>query len=542
MESRGFPPPYNVPVQVLLPWLFVAVLALFAWLMVTRRLTASLALPLTAFSLALLALLPVALGSAQTAAGLSGIGPALGSLFTDVIESGIARLSAAIFAVLLGAVLAAQLKNSGAAERVVRYSAEYAGEDRFRLGLLMLLVISLLFTSLGGLGAVILVASITLPLLFSLGYEPKVAATLFLFGLSLGGCLNPSNWAFYLSASEKLSQPLKTADIVPFAVVMALLFFGIACAYLVSQLGGWRVLKEQYWPLLSLAAGAGLVGLVAMRFPAAWLVLKRSLAVMLLLILIVLLALLLWRLLQLVLRGNTGAAVSASDSGASDWLAQADNWLAAAGALVPLLLLLWSSLHANIMGGADKALLQIPILTALLAGIIFAALASANTRSSGLNLLMRSLQEGVASASPAVVLLMGIGLLLQATALPAVAGSLTPWLTALPIQNPLGFVLIFFLLSPLALYRGPLNLYGMGSGVVGIMFGSALVPDLVPPSLIMVAFFSVGMLQGVCDPTNTHNVWVANFCKVPVGELTRHTLPWILALVLAGLICGQAMY
>ncbi|MCC7478447.1 hypothetical protein IT575_08280 [bacterium] len=514
----------------LLPWLFLAVLAFFAWLMVTRRMPASLALPLAAFSLALIALLPKALAE--------GFDPALSSLFTDVVESGVVRLSNAIFAVLLGAVLAAQLKNSGAAERVVRYSAEYAGEDRFRLGLLMLLVISLLFTSLGGLGAVILVASITLPLLFSLGYEPKVAATVFLFGLSLGGCLNPSNWAFYISASEKLSDPLLTADIVPFAVIMALLFFVLACVYLVVQLGGMKVLQAQYWPLLALGAAAGLIAVLALRFPVAWLVIKRSLSVLLLILLAALLALLLYRLLSLLARGLQPPAAAHGSS----WLDQSDNWLAAAAALVPLLLLLWSSLHANIMGGADKALLQVPILSALLAGIVFAALASLSSRGGGLNLLMRSLQEGVAAASPAVVLLIGIGLLLQATALPAVSGSLSPWLAALPIQHPLGFVLVFFLLSPLALYRGPLNLYGMGSGVVGIMFGSTLVPDLVPPSLIMVAFFSVGMLQGVCDPTNTHNVWVANFCKVPLGELTRHTLPWVLGLVLAGLIAGRMLF
>ena len=63
----------------------------------------------------------------------------------------------------------------------MRYAAEYAGEDRFWLGFTLLLVSALLFTVLGGIGAVILVASVMLPLLLTLGYEPKVAGSLFLF-------------------------------------------------------------------------------------------------------------------------------------------------------------------------------------------------------------------------------------------------------------------------------------------------------------------------------------------------------------------------
>jgi hypothetical protein len=78
----------------------------------------------------------------------------------------------------------------------------------------------------------------------------------------------------------------------------------------------------------------------------------------------------------------------------------------------------------------------------------------------------------------------------------------------------------------------------MGAPVVGIIHGSGILES----SLIMVAFLSVGMLQGVCDPTNTHNVWISSFCKVPVAELTRHTLPWVLAIVLLGLTAGALMF
>jgi hypothetical protein len=233
---------------------------------------------------------------------------------------------------------------------------------------------------------------------------------------------------------------------------------------------------------------------------------------------------LLWRLIGLAAGMRSG------------WLQQTDNWLAGAAVLVPLLLLLWSSLHANLAGA--EARFSVPILTALACGIAFCALASLTRDGAGGNRLMKALFDGVSAGGPAVVLLIGVGLLLRATNLPVVVASFQPLMQNLPVGNAVGFVLVFLILSPLALYRGPLNLYGMGSGVVGIISGSAIIPG----SLIMVAFFSVGMLQGVCDPTNTHNVWIANYCRVPVNDLTRLSFPWVLAIVFLGLLAGALMF
>ncbi|MDQ3023517.1 MAG: hypothetical protein M3R04_03895, partial [bacterium] len=96
----------------------------FGWLMITRRLTATLALPLTALAIALIVLLQATFSGEPALITLS-------VLIKDVFETGIGRLAGAIFAVILGAVLAAQMRLTGAAEKLVRYAAEYAGEDRF---------------------------------------------------------------------------------------------------------------------------------------------------------------------------------------------------------------------------------------------------------------------------------------------------------------------------------------------------------------------------------------------------------------------------
>ena len=57
-------------------------------------------------------------------------------------------------------------------------------------------------------------------------------------------------------------------------------------------------------------------------------------------------------------------------------------------------------------------------------------------------------------------------------------------------------------------------------------------------SALMGALMSVGAIQGVCDPTNTHNVWIANFLGVDVVAVTRKLLPYIWVLAFLGLLVG----
>ncbi len=509
--------------------------------MISRRLTATIAIPLCALSIAGLALAPILVSAPLDNTGTRvphGMLAFFDAIMKQVLEPGISMLANWVFAVILGAVLAAQMRHNGSAERLVRYTAEYAGEDRFRLGLTMLVVIALLFTTLGGLGAVILVASICLPVMFSLGFAPRVAGGIFLLGLSLGGTLNPANWQGYeqVLASADLPEAMRLdlGNVVNFAVVMALLFLLVATAFILQQL------SERRGVLLNLASLLAVSGLLG---TAAWFIFRSELASAIFLqvmfyffsaAIILLFSLLLLRI----------GLLFVSQSSLS-WSRRSDNWLAAASLLVPILLLLWSfvlgELHKR--GTAldpDVAPLPISIniLSALLVGILFCALSSVTRSGRALNQLMQSLFEGVQLAAPAVILLIGIGILLKATRLESVTGSFEPMFATLPLGSPLAFVATFFLLSPLALYRGPLNLYGMGIGIMGILSGAGVLHG----SLIMAAFFSVGMLQGVCDPTNTHNVWIANFCKVPVNELTRLLFPWVSIIVLLGLIAGAVMF
>ena len=83
------------------------------------------------------------------------------------------------------------------------------------------------------------------------------------------------------------------------------------------------------------------------------------------------------------------------------------------------------------------------------------------------------------------------------------------------------------------MYRGPLNLYGMGAGLLKLL---AL---KLSPQRVMATFLSVGQLQGVSDPTNTHNVYLADRLGLPVQELTLQSMPWVWGAVFVSLIAAS---
>jgi len=180
--------------------------------------------------------------------------------------------------------------------------------------------------------------------------------------------------------------------------------------------------------------------------------------------------------------------------------------------------------------------LKVPVVAAFLVGAVLGVLV---TRPKEIvRQLSSAVVKGLEDVAPAVILMIGIGMLLNATTLPAVKASLGPLIGAVNLQSPIVYVLFFGVLSPLALYRGPLNPYGIGIGVY------LLIRDLnlMPPLALLAAVMSVVQVQNACDPTNTHNVWVANYVGMRVEEITRKTLPFKVAVCVTGLIVGSWLY
>ena len=156
----------------------VAVFLLLAGLMIARAIPALLAVPLMAVAMAALA------------------GSTPGAL-ADVIVKGAVQLAPVYATVIFGALLSRVVLQTGIAETIVAYAAEFGGDRPMVLALILCSAVALLFTSVTGLGAIIMIGTIVLPVMLTVGVSRTTAATLFLMAFGLGYILNIAQWKFY---------------------------------------------------------------------------------------------------------------------------------------------------------------------------------------------------------------------------------------------------------------------------------------------------------------------------------------------------------
>ncbi len=408
-------------------WLIMGVFVVCAALMFTRRLPALLALPLMALAIALIA---------SYRAPMEAI--------SLVFGSGPPRLAGAMSNAIFGAILAYIVSACGIAQALVRRASELAGDRPRVVALLMMAVTAFAFLALNGLGAVIMIGTLVLPVMLGTGIRPLAAVSVFLFGISIGGMWNVAGWGFY---QDVLRLPL-------------------------AQVGSFATL-----------AGCTLT-----------------------------LAGILYILAHATARRSTWQAEAAPPAPPARVSAAA-----LLAPFVPVLLILGSQAATHLSTGRTSTPLEIN--AALAIGSLYAILTTRPREM--VSLLAAAINEGIQSIAPVLGLMVGIGMVVTALMSPAVAGIMRPAIAAAVPHSRLGYVLFFGLLSPLALYRGPLNLYGLGAGI------AAILTTLYAPHLALGALMATGIVQGVSDPTNTMNVWAGSFVQVDVNDILKSTLPFV---------------
>lgn len=150
--------------------------------------------------------------------------------------------------------------------------------------------------------------------------------------------------------------------------------------------------------------------------------------------------------------------------------------------------------------------------------------------------LSSSMIEGIQDTAGAMILFIGIGMLLVAFSAPQVQEVLKPILEAIIPHSTLGYIAFFTILSPLAVYRGPMNLYGLGAGVASLLVSAGM-----NPLVILVGMQPIGNVQGVADPTNSYTVWIADFTKTEVTDYLKRTILFVVAAVLVSTCIGMPL-
>lgn len=425
--------------------LIILAFVIIAALMMTKKIPTLLALPLMAVVICIIAGVP--------AVGANADGQAIGWL-QSVVEAGTVRMGAAIMAVIFGAWLGQLMNKTGVTENIIKKSAELGGDRPLVVTIIMVIACALLFTTLNGLGSIIMVGSIVLPILISVGVPAMSAACIFLMAFTTGLTFNIANWKTFSTVFNLDIDVIKSFEvyllIATFIATLILIFVefkknGIKFAFAAP-------VNAQETRQLS-----GFAGGMAMITP-----------------------------------------------------------------LIPIVLV---------------ALFKVPVCPAFIAGIIWILLFTSKSFSKAMNVLVKTCYDGITDSGPAVILMIGIGILYLAVTHPMVKEVLNPFLLAVVPSGRVGYIIFFTLLAPLALYRGPMNLFGLGSGIAALIIGLGTLS----PLAVMGAFLAAERIQGCGDPTNTQNVWTANFAEVDVNTITKKLLPylWILAafgVVLAGFI------
>ncbi|MFD5074627.1 TRAP transporter large permease subunit [Streptomyces sp. NPDC058371] len=180
---------------------------------------------------------------------------------------------------------------------------------------------------------------------------------------------------------------------------------------------------------------------------------------------------------------------------------------------------------------------ELAIVPSLLAGVLYALVTT--TRPGDMNKqLLRTLYGGFEVAAPPIALFIAIGILLAAVKLPGAVDALEPLMKAVSPHNAVLFVLVFTLLVPLCLYRGPLNVFGLGAGIAGVLIATGIYPAVA----VLGMATSYNQVFGVADPTSTQTVWAAQYAGVSPQQVMVRTLPYVWAVALGGLCVTAATY
>ncbi len=424
--------------------LILIIFIIFAALMLTRKVPALLAIPAMAVLIA------------------ASVGTSFADVLNNIISAGAVKLSAAYVAVFAGAMLGRVMMQTGIAEGIIKRAAEFGGEKPLVVAFGLMFVTAVLFTSLTGLGAIIMVGSLVLPIMMSLGVPRKLAGTFFLLAFATGFIFNISLIRFYREILGVAADASLPPEVVRFQLILlAVMTIGTVIYTVVS----------------------------AKRSPEMSLMTAQT-------------------------KDEIVEKIDTKNAPLISFLTP----------IIPLVLY---------FGFNQYGWKEIP---SFLAGSIFGVLVTQPKRA--IQTLVSSMIRGLEDGAPAAILMMGIGMLINALQLPAVKAAIEPFIKMLPVGSAWSYVLFFGLLSPLALYRGPFNLFGLGAGFFAIIAGAGVLPAIA----VLAAAMAIVQLQNVCDPTNTHNVWVANYVGVRVEEFTKSTIVPMILICIIGLIFAAVLF
>lgn len=428
--------------------LIIAFMVLLIILMVTKKCPTLIAVPALAIGIAVIGGMPLHGGKG-------------GDILKTVINDGSTKLAGSYAAVLVATWLGSIMARTGISETMIRKAAELGGDKTLFIAILLFAVTCALSSAMSGLGAVIMIGTIVIPILISVGVDKFTAAGIMLLAYSCGG---------------------------QYGLVRANYFAGVFNLEVPAV--------YNYSLIVAAATSVASIAFILFRY---------------------------YRNGRKFAFSARVCAAEIEDDHETYELKGFTGLLALLTPFVPIFVVV---------------LFGWPIYPAFLLAIVWGLLWTSKGWRKTCNLAAKTCYEGFLVGAPCAALMIFIGMLLNAISNENVKRSLEPLINTVTPTTAVATAAFFIILTPLVLYRGPLNMYGLGAGIAALMAAAGVLS----PMMVCVGFLGVAAIQNAACPTNTHNVWVAGFVEEDVTMITRRLLPYVWAASAAAIVIGTSLY
>ncbi|QSO47328.1 gluconate:proton symporter [Alicyclobacillus mengziensis] len=370
-----------------------------------------------------------------------------------VIEGGAESYAVTALVVIFGSWFGRIIVDTGIAGTIIRKTVELGGDKPLVVTILLSIVTSLIFTSTFGVGAVIAIGVIILPILLSLGVPKRVAASSFTLAVGAGMYVN----------------------IVLFKQI------------------------QLFFPSVKYGPSWLHFGFVAMAIQVIFII-----------------AMLAFNLRPSKLQRAWAAQVEPSTENAP-----------VISFIVPII----PVLMAIAFGWQPvPAILLAIILALLLTKKMF------NVKEA-VAIIQKTLYDGVADVGLLLGMLFMLAMFGKAAGMDA--HIFNPLISPVIPHSALVLAIILGIVAPLALFRGPLMVFGAGSATVAIL---SSLHTFSPAVLLPLVYIPTISMAISADATQSWNLWAINYTKLTVKEFLKTGVFWAWVVVFINEVVAALMF
>ncbi|MBP2636132.1 MAG: Citrate transporter [Firmicutes bacterium] len=363
---------------------------------------------------------------------------------TDVFQKSVENYGATIAIIVFGAWFGRILVDTGIAGYIIKKTVELAGDKPLITALLLSTVCALIFTSAFGVGSVMAIGMIVLPILLSLGIDKKTALGAYLLAVSAGMYLNIA----YVSQFFAVFKNVKYDDnYIHFAMIATIVHVVIMLAFIIFNYN-----RNQ--------------------------------------------------------KSGRARAWAAGVPTQKETKTSSLNFSCIIVPFIPIIMV---------------ALFKWQPVPSFLMGIFLGLLLTRNmgTYDLAVEKIQKTLYDGIADSGLLIGMLYSVNIF-QAAA-KQVAPILQHMLGGIIPTTPVMILAGFCILAPLALFRGPLMIWGSGIALVSIFQAMGIFSEMFLFALFLIP--PVAIVASAC-PTQSWSMWGLSYAKVEPKQYIQTNLPW----------------